>query len=381
MKENILFLRFGSFSNINDEIHTFLKNQYPNCNIKVVDAWTIVKQRISIFQLVINIYFFALEYSPDLVSGRKQWKDFYQWFFATSYISLRIQKEISKLSNGKNYKFVFQSQSLFNGALKNTPYFIYTDHTTKANLLYPDIRPESYIRSKNFIKKCETEAYNEASLIFTFGNFTRKSLINQYRIAEENVIAIGAGSNSINHSELNKNKYSNRNILFVGKEWERKGGPILLSVFEIVLKEFPDATLTIVGCKPKNVNLPNCNIIGKVPLQEVFQYYNEASLFCFPTLREPFGIVIIEAMINKLPVIANNVGSIPDLVIQNQNGFLVNNNVGHYAKHICDLFNNPQKSEQLGNYGAQLAKAKFTWEIVGKKIKHHIDKKLNEYDI
>jgi glycosyltransferase involved in cell wall biosynthesis len=72
-----------------------------------------------------------------------------------------------------------------------------------------------------------------------------------------------------------------KNILFVGVEWQRKGGPILLKVFEQVLARYPDASLTIVGCNPKNINLPNCNIIGKVSVDQVIEYYNSANVFCF----------------------------------------------------------------------------------------------------
>ena len=381
MASKILFLKYGGFSKINDSILRILKEQYPENEIEVFDAWELNKYDTPIYHYVINIYFFFFEYGIQLIIGKKKWRECFQWFFATSYISLRINKKINKLFKGKDYQFTIQTQSVFNGKIDNIPNFIYTDHTTKTNLLYPNIKAKQYMRSKRFIQKSEIKTYQDATIIFTFGNFVARSLVSQYQIPNEKVVPVYSGSNVsvIIDDQLRKN--FSKNILFVGVEWKRKGGAILLKVFEEVLKYHPDSSLTIVGCSPKNIKLPNCQVIGKIPLENVAEYYRFASIFCMPTMREPFGIVFVEAMNYRLPIIANNIGCLPDLVTNDYNGYLIDNNINDYTKVICSLFDNPLKCQQLGENGFQFAQKRFKWEIVGHLMKQHINCALGESSV
>jgi len=197
--------------------------------------------------------------------------------------------------------------------------------------------------------------------------------VNQYKIPSEKVVTAFAGSNVSITGEVNERKYYNKNILFVGMNWERKGGPILIEVFKKIRTKYPDATLTIVGCKPAIVSLPGCKIVGKIPVEDVPKYYNNASVFCLPTLREPFGIVFIEAMKYRLPIVANNIGSLPDIVKNDYNGYLINNNIKGYTDVICTLFEDPQKCKQMGENGYKLTEERFSWQIVGKKFRTSIE--------
>lgn len=369
----ILFLKFGNFSNINSSVYRILEREYPECEIETIDAWELIKHKTSIHHYFLNCYFFLKEYGIEIIRGHKKLNLIFEWFFATSYISILISKKIKKMCKGREYKFSFQTQSLFNGKVNNTQNYIYTDHTTRTNLLYPDINPYQYLRSKRFIEKSEVKAYEDATMVFTFGNLVAHSLDIQYHIPKEKVSTIYVGSNvKKDLGGNNMQKYSFKNILFVGVDWERKGGAILLEVFKKVLDVHPDASLTIVGCSPKNIKLPNCNIVGKIPVESVSKYYNSASIFCLPTLREPFGVAFIEAMSFHLPIVANNIGCVPDLVVNDYNGYLINNNVDHYSAAICKLFDDPVLCQNMGENGYRYIDSKFNWGTVGKMIKKNI---------
>jgi glycosyltransferase involved in cell wall biosynthesis len=374
MPNKILFLKYGSFSLINDSIYKILQTEFKEDEIDIIDVKEIWKKELGYYRYFINIFYFISEYSRDFIAGNKKRNELILWFFGTSYISLQTSKYIRELVKGKDYKFSFQTQTLFNGKLAGIPHFIYTDHTTKTNLLYPDINPRQYIRSDRFIKLAENKIYQDADMIFTCGSLITYSLLNQYNIPKEKVLTAFAGTNVKGHYVQNDNKYASKNILFVGVEWERKGGPILLKVFEKVLQKHKDASLTIVGCSPENVSLPNCTVVGKISPDKLAKYYNEAAIFCLPTLREPFGIVFVEAMHYKLPIVANNIGSIPDMVINDFNGFLIDNDIEGYATVLCELFDDPKKCKEFGENGFKYAQSKFTWELVGQTIKEQIIK-------
>ena len=78
-----------------------------------------------------------------------------------------------------------------------------------------------------------------------------------------------AGSNTtIKPVALDNRHYGNKQILFVGVDWQRKGGPELIEAFKRVLQKHPDARLAIVGCSPE-LSTPNCDIVGRVPVDQV----------------------------------------------------------------------------------------------------------------
>ena len=116
-------------------------------------------------------------------------------------------------------------------------------------------------------------------------------------------------------------RYAAKRILFVGLRWEVKGGPQLVEAFRRVLEVHPDATLTIVGCSPA-VHVPNCQVVGVVPAEELPAYYQQASLFCVPSIRDAFGSAFIEALSYGLPVVTSDFGAMPEFVREGVTGYL-----------------------------------------------------------
>ncbi len=372
MKEKVLFLKWGKFSLINDSISNILRSEFPECETEVVDLSQEWVKQLGVLDYVRNITSFVAEYGMDFVKGRKKRhpRNLISWFRNTSYMASLMNAFIQRRAAGGKYKFTFQTQTLFNGKIKGTPHFIYTDHTTRTNLLYPDIDPREYIRSEEFIEGIERKIYDDADMIFVCGSLVRHSLVSQYDIPDEKVRVVYAGCNIPEDGGANKGgNYAGKNILFVGIEWYRKGGPMALEVFGKVLEKHKDATLTIIGCSPEEADHPNCRVLGKMPKEELPRHYNDAALFFLPTLREPFGIVFIEAMHYRLPIVANNIGSIPDMVIPGHNGCLCKNTVDEYADAICGLLDDPGRCEQMGENGFRYAESRFRWEIVGKEMK------------
>ena len=60
-----------------------------------------------------------------------------------------------------------------------------------------------------------------------------------------------------------------------------------------------------------------------LPRPEVIQFYSHAAAFCCPSVYEPFGIINLEAMACRTPVVASNVGGIPEVVVPGETGLLV----------------------------------------------------------
>jgi glycosyltransferase involved in cell wall biosynthesis len=277
----------------------------------------------------------------------------------------------------RDYIFTFQTQSLFDASIEGIPHFLYTDHTALANLTYPGFK-QSSLPSSAWLE-CEKDIYHHATLNFTMSTNISNSIIKDYDCDSTKVVCVHGGSNvNIAKDEIfDDQRYARMNILFVGVEWERKGGPTLVEAFKLVSQRYPNASLTILGCTPK-LNIPNCDVIGRVPLAEVSEYFKKATVFCLPTRLEPFGIVFLEAMAHKLPIVATNIGAIPEFVVEGQSGYVVEpDNPQQLADKLMDLIDSPEKCRAFGAYGHQRLWETYTWHKTGIKLRENIEPFIN----
>lgn len=97
-------------------------------------------------------------------------------------------------------------------------------------------------------------------------------------------------------------------VLFIGKDWERKGGPLLLDAFRLVRRSRPDATLTVIGCSPA-VRDPGVRVLGFLDRDRagdaaaLHQEMAAATVFCMPSFWESTGLVYLEAALYGLPLV------------------------------------------------------------------------------
>ncbi|MFC0878568.1 glycosyltransferase family 4 protein [Saccharicrinis sp. FJH2] len=359
-QKKAVFLRVGSFSNVNKSILVELQTNFPDIEFEDVDIAPYINRKD-----LLNLFYCIKEYKYGILN-RNNLKRFY---IKTPYIFNKVKNIVHKKVNFNEYTFSFQTQSMFDFSCPDVPHFLYTDHTHLENLKYPGF-DERNLASRKWIE-CEKDIYKNATLNFTMSENIKKSIINDYECSTKRVLCVKSGSNLKEDRGLSSNlnnNYSNKNILFVGINWERKGGPVLIEAFKKIRHIHPDATLTIVGCSPK-LQVENCHIVGKIPLKDVEYYYKHASIFVLPTNVEPFGLVFIEAMANRLPIIGTNIGAIPEFIQENVNGYLVEpNNSNHLFSSILELIEHPERCKAFGECGYKIFKENYNWEKVGQKM-------------
>jgi glycosyltransferase involved in cell wall biosynthesis len=359
------FINVGKFSHINDSVLKELVKNFPDTHFDVID---LIPDKYSM-EILLSLLYCLLEYGEDIVFGKKT---FIRTYDRTTYLLNKRRKLILNTLAKNKYDFTFQTQSMYDASIPGIPHFLYTDHTHLANLQYPGFDHRLLLTSKYI--EFEKKIYQNATLNFTMSSNISRSLVEDYSCSPGKVACVYCGSNiQVSENEIfDNNRFSKKNILFVGLNWKRKGGPILAEAFKTVLLTYPDATLTIIGCKPK-LDIPNCNILGKVDLSEVKKHFRKASVLCLPTTIEPFGIVFLEAMAHKLPVIATNIGAIPDFIHEAKNGYLVTPNDPQQLSHaLIKLLGSEDDCRTFGEYGHRLFWARYTWEKTGIRIRDNI---------
>jgi glycosyltransferase involved in cell wall biosynthesis len=361
--KRILYIQVGKgFWHPNKHIIDQLKIHFPEYEIELLDIMVIIKKQYGV--MFFNAICTFFEYFTDLITFKKSFGKFRAHFMGSSFFFKALSKIVRQHVAKNDYAFIFQTQSMCDSTnSKGIPFFIYTDHTNLFNQHYSFSNPVEFLHSKKYVS-LEKKAFENARAIFVMSENIQESLFTQYRIDSPKVKLVYVSTNTTIASDINPAKYRNKNILFVGKDWERKGGPLLVEAFKQVRASIPNATLTILGCSPK-VGIENCFESGEVSLDEVAQAYEKASVFCLPTQREPFGIVFLEAMFYRLPVITNRTGATPFIIEDGKSGYLLNNTVAEYAQVLTDLLNNPQKCEAMGEQSLEIARRKYTWNNVG----------------
>ena len=334
-----------------------------------------------------NLVYVAVQYGPAILRRHLNIRGAY---FLTTFAFKRLRQMMRRTLDPARYAFSFQLQSLYDTSVPGIPHFVYTDHTHLSNLQYPDfdrrrLRPRSW-------RALERTVYENATAIFTRSSNVSSDLMQFYGVPPQKVECVYAGSNlpeppgsadpiceldaARRPSTLAASHGSQRRLLFVGMDWERKGGPDLLQAFRRVRQDHPDARLTIVGPEMA-LDEPNCEVAGRVNPSQLEQYYANADIFCLPTRREPFGIAFVEAMTHRLPIVGTRVGAVPDMVEDGLNGYLVEpGDIAGLHRALSRMLADPAATERMGERGFQRATERYNWANVGKRIRARIMKHI-----
>jgi len=361
------FIKIGEFSHINQQVLAQLQARFPHLEPTVIDLRDLhVVRKRDVPGLVLSV---AGEFGPSACLSAKKLR---RHIHKTSYMFRRTRAALLQRLRGNNFAFTFQTQAMFDASLPDIPHFIYTDHTHLENRNYP--APEAGTPLSLTWAQMEKGAYQNARMVFTMSRNISRSLISEYGCSPQKVKCVYAGSNVSAEASgnIDSSRFTAKNILFVGVEWERKGGPVLLEAFRLLRRTHPDARLTIVGCSPQ-ISEPGVHIEGRVPLAEVPRYYRSASVFCLPTLNEPFGLVFLEAASFGLPVVATRIGAIPEIVMDGKSGYLVEpQNAAELAARLGELLGDPKRAEQFGACGHEWVSRRYSWEETGNRLFVHI---------
>ncbi len=364
-RTRILYFRQGSFSHINDRVGGWLREQFPSHEVVEIDILQdVIKSSRSIVVRGAAVAF--LTYLRRILCGNQDFRDLY---YRTPYLFNAIRRVVAEkyTALARTAYFSIQTQSLFDALIDGLPHFLYTDHTHLANLSYPGAHV-TQLSSPAWIK-LETSLYHRVRKNLVMSAFVRNSLLHDYGCDPSRVAIVGAAPNIPAPTSLPHNgDFSNRTLLFIGIDWERKGGPLLIEAFRRVLVKIPDARLVIAGCSPA-VNVPNVTVLGRVPLAQVSNLLLSASLLALPSLREPQGINAIEALMHGVPVIATNIGALPETVEDGISGRIVPaGDLNALTQAIIDLLPNPALLRRYGRAASQSARARYSSDVVSNRM-------------
>lgn len=174
-------------------------------------------------------------------------------------------------------------------------------------------------------------------------------------------------------------------ILSIATLHPRKGLKYLIESMKEVTAKEPKVKLAIAGDGPqkkallkqiKKLDLEN-NVLLLGNIDNIPKILKSSDLFVLPSIKEAFGLVLLEAMAAELPIIATAVGGIPEIIHPHKNGELVEPaNSKELAAKILELVNNRALAHKLAFVGHHEVK-NFTAKIMAKKTEAVYDKALS----
>jgi len=258
---------------------------------------------------------------------------------------------------------VLQAGVLFApGHDRGIPTHLYLDHTRAIAERYepveglpPPIPFEPRWRAR------EEAVYRRADAIFTMSEHAARSLRDDYGVDPARIRVVGAGPNvEPDPGELGLHREPA--VLFVGKNFVPKGGPELLEAFAAMRREHPRARLWIVASSAPASLPEGATFLGLLGREALARLYATASVFALPTLREAFGLSLLEAMVFALPVVATRVEAIPEIVADGETGHLVApRDPPALARALGALLADPAQARRLGAAGRARSLARFGW--------------------
>lgn len=360
-------IRQGDRPRLNADLAPMLAATFPEVALDDIDVLQRVRaDRVRYLRVAIGG---LTESVASLVRGSTSAK---RAIVSSTAYDRAVRELVDETVRPDSFLFTFQSQSLFNAAVEGVPHFVYTDHAHLANLGYPGF-DRAALKSASYLRR-EADLYRGAARVFTRSRHVAAVIAHGYGCPADKIRVVGCGPNvdpPTDHSvEQSLERWNGGRIVFVGVDWERKGGPDLVAAFDAVRRAHPDARLEIVGCRPPGVQGPGITVHGRMTTTEVAALLEHSDIFCLPTLAEPFGVAFIEAMHAGLPVVGTDLGAVPDFVEPDVTGALVApGDQRTLAAMLSALVADPSGAQRMGRRGREVAQERYTWASVMSAIR------------
>lgn len=305
------------------------------------------------------------------------------------FVLKKMAKEVERRLENMEYDIVFSQTSVLCAYYRGTkPIVFYTDATFGGMLDYywnPKEWFKFAIKHGNKVERLALENCNRA--IYA-SQWAASTAIKCYGIDPQKCVVINRGANIYHELKTNdiRKCVENRTcvtsrgeyrFLFVGRNWERKGGPLALEVVTLLNQRGYHSRLIVIGCKPvvndsQKKYIEMIGFLDKSIPTENERLQNEflkSDFYLQPSKQEAQGIAYTEASAFGVPVIATNTGGVSGVVTE-RNGFLleIDDDAKKYVERILPVLTNKESYKSLAMDAFAFYQEALNWKSVGKKL-------------
>jgi glycosyltransferase involved in cell wall biosynthesis len=261
------------------------------------------------------------------------------------------------------------------------PIVYYSDATFRVICdYYPNFTGLS-CRSRRAGDELEQRAIDRATAVCFASDWAAQSAIRDYGAAPEKVFVVPLSANLVDPPAQQSLRLERRDaqvrLLFVGVDWERKGGPIAHDTLLALHRMGIDASLSIVGCDPpasfKTAGVSSFGFLNKSDSAQIAileSLFRNSDFLIVPTRAECYGCVFVEAAAFGLPSIAPDTGGVATAMAHGATGLLLPPQATgeDYAVAIADVVNDPERLHALRVSARRTYDAELSWEAWSRRL-------------
>jgi glycosyltransferase involved in cell wall biosynthesis len=189
--------------------------------------------------------------------------------------------------------------------------------------------------------------FGRAAGFVAWSNWTRGSFVEDYGCKEEDVAVIPPGVD-VDQFKPGAREHEVPRILFVGGDFVRKGGDLLVDVFRKRLKGKAELVLVTQGEIAEEPGISVYRDLG-ANSSKLRELYAGCDVFAMPTRADCYSLVCMEALAAGMPLVSTRVGGIPDLIREGETGHLIDrDDAGALGDALESLVASREKRAEMG---------------------------------
>lgn len=293
---------------------------------------------------------------------------------------LQMAREARARLKSLSYDIIFCPGTLPLAYLRDAKPLTFSSDTTLHGILnyYPEFSSLSRFQARAF-ERAERAALRKSQLLAYASDWAAASAISHYKVPGERVAVIPSGANMGANNDrraldrfLAARRKDRINLLFIGRDWARKGGDLCLGAAHLLARSGRDVLLHIVGCTPAVAPelSPHVRVHGllkpSVPAERSrLEKLLQAAHFLFvPSRAEAYGMAFCEANAFGVPCITTATGGITTIIRNGENGVMlpIDATPADYAGEIAALTADPDRYAALAQNSFREFEARLNWQ-------------------
>jgi glycosyltransferase involved in cell wall biosynthesis len=267
----------------------------------------------------------------------------------------------------------------------NLPIFFWAD-TTYATLIdaYPGFR-QLCNRSRRQLRELDRLALTRCRRALLASDWAIEGAIAAYGLDRDQFRLIELGGNlepadrTTIRASIETRDRQRLNLLFIGTDWQRKGGDRTIALVEQLRDRQIPARLTSIGCQPPSNqdfihNLGRLDPTKPTDRAQLETAFEAAHFLVLPSEAECFGHVLCEANAFGVPVLTSDVGGIPSVVRSGVNGLIapLEGWAASIAPPVAELWRDRSAYQALARSARREYETRLNWTTLGERVSAEI---------